>query len=143
MAAHGLTILRQIYKQVSEEKPSSDILSYIDGALRAPGTCFTTGFGISTYTSLALAAESVERGAPVSSLLPVLKEGMDAHEWMDAYPSVESLRCAFHRYIRPQTPWWRVRLARFDAGDADTHKLARAAISLAYPLDKRAPAILT
>lgn len=140
MAAHGLTIMRQIQKLISEGKSKDDVTRYVDGGLSAPGTCFTVGFSASSWGAVERVNTRVKEGeASLDDLALVVDGAIKAHAWMDAYPCMEAINDAAGAFVRYGKPHWKKRSAAFDAGDEATHAAARAMVAARWPLERRAP----
>ena len=135
MAAHGLTICRQLLKRANNGCSTEDLKRWTWDALSAPGTCFSASFDWDMWRDLERAQDSGDRQRMVESITA----SIDRHIWMDAYPTMEAVQEAKRAYVRWHTPYYRRRVTEFDSGNAKAHETARAAIVSHYPLDRRAP----
>lgn len=133
MAAHGLTVMRQILTVLREQPHRAE--SYARGALSAPGTCFTAGFNIACWGRIEQTLDGMQRGnATLDTLHEVVQEALVAHLWMEAYPTLEAVRAAKTAYVKVGTPHYRRRMDAFDTGDKAAHVKARRMVRDAYPL---------
>jgi len=140
MAAHGLTIMRQVAEMIRKGFFADQIVDYTSGALLAPGTCCTNGFAFATYQAIARVVDRMKRGeAALTDLQRVVDQAIQTHMWMDAYPSMEAVQAAYRAYVQIGLPNFRQRLAKFEAGDAGAHAVARQNIADRFPLERRAP----
>jgi hypothetical protein len=133
MAAHGLTIMRQILT-VLREQPHRAV-SYAEGALSAPGTCFTAGFSMDSWGAIERTLNDIKNGAAtLDTLHEVVQEALVKHLWMEAYSMLEAVRAAKEAYVKVGTPHFRKRMDAFDAGDKAVHIKARRMVQSTYPL---------
>lgn len=141
MAAHGLTILRQIWTMLREQPHRAT--SYAEGALEAPGTCFTAGFSMDTWRAIDSTLIGVSRGtATLDTLREVVQNAIVAHLWMEAYPTLEAVRAAKEAYVKVGKPHYRKRMEAFDRGDKAVHAKARRMVEHTYPLTNIHAALL-
>ena len=109
MAAHGLTILRQVEKMcVEKPEQAGDYAFY---ATHAPGTDLATGFRWEAWWLL-------DRGRSMTpeALLAAVREEIVLHQWMSKYRTLEEVKGARDAFVRYGKPHWRKRQERFDAG---------------------------
>jgi hypothetical protein len=140
MAAHGLTIMRQMREMILKDLPQDQITYHVGNALSAPGTCFTKGFQTSSWTAVERMNEGVKQGtSSLTDLLVILDEAIRVHLWMDAYPCMEAVEDASRAYVKFKKPYWKKRYAAFENGDAKAHARARASIVERWPLNRVAP----
>lgn len=133
MAAHGLTIMNQILTVLREQPHRA--ASYAEGALSAPGTCFTAGFNMDSWGSIERTLDNMKRGnADLDTLCEVVQEALVKHLWMEAYPTLEAVRAAKAAYVKVGTPHYRRRMEAFDRGDKAVHIKARRMVRSTYPL---------
>ena len=133
MAAHGLTIMRQILA-VLREQPNR-AADYTRGALSAPGTCFTAGFNIGSWGRIESVLDGIKNGeADLDTLHDTVREALVAHLWMEAYPTLEAVRAAKEAFVKVGTPHFRKRMDAFDTGDKAAHVKARRMVRDTYPL---------
>ncbi|NBY13197.1 MAG: hypothetical protein EBQ76_00205 [Betaproteobacteria bacterium] len=133
MAAHGLTIMRQVWTVLREQPHRAE--SFAAGALEAPGTCFTAGFSMDAWSAIDSTLIAVSRGtATLDTLREVVQKAIGTHLWMEAYPTLEAVRAAKEAYVKVGTPHFRKRMAAFDAGDKAVHAKARRMVEHTYPL---------
>lgn len=143
MAAHGLTIVRQLLRMIKDGQSQSTLLMHASGALSAPGTCITGCFDYDDYRAVDNAVEHLRDGSgSVEALTAVLIRVSEHLAWMDAYPSLEAVQDAMTLHVKIGKPHWRKRMDRFEKGNPAVHAAARAAITARWPLDRRAPAVL-
>jgi hypothetical protein len=109
MAAHGLTILRQV-EHICVEKPEK-AGDYAFGATYAPGTDLATGFRWDAWHLLDRA-----RSMTPEALLAAVREEIVLHQWMSKYRTLEEVKAARDAFVRYGKPHWRKRQERFDAG---------------------------
>jgi hypothetical protein len=141
MAAHGLTIMRQVLTVLREQPHRA--ASYAEGALSAPGTCFTAGFNMDSWCGIERTLDNMKRGnATLDTLRGVVSDALVAHLWMEAYPTLEAVRAAKHRYVKPGKPYWTRRMAQFDAGNKAAHVKARRMVADTHPLTNIHEALL-
>jgi hypothetical protein len=141
MAAHGLTIMRQVLT-VLREQPHRAV-SYAEGALSAPGTCFTAGFNMDSWCSIERTLDNMKRGtATLDTLREVVQDALVKHLWMEAYPTLEAVRAAKATYVKVGTPHYRRRMDAFDRGDKAVHAKARRMVEHTYPLTNIHAALL-
>ena len=143
MAAHGLTIMRQCLAIVSNEtKTPGEIVSFVNSALSAPGTCCSVGFSQDSWEAVDRACYDLQLGTALArqELRLRIEAAAEQHKWMGAYPSMDAIKEAIRLYVRIGTPYYKARWARFDAGDAETHKKAHAMIVPTYG-NRTAPVI--
>lgn len=142
MAAHGLTILRQI-KNVCLSRPMMATVAYLDSALNAPGTCCTVGFDTHTWFELWSAQLKLADGQMgAAEFLTLLDTAIQKHMWMDAYPCMDAIKAAQALYVKPHTPHYRKRQDKFDAGDQTVHSVLRSQIAQSPQYgNRRAPTI--
>ena len=145
MAAHALTILRQCLIRARggillTAREGEGVTTFVEQALSAPGTCCSAGFTFEAWNAVERANAAVRAGDGTieAVLVPAIADAVKTVAWMDAYPSMESVRAAISAYVRVGTPHYRSRWAKFDAGDAAAHRAARALVTPAYG-DRRAP----
>ena len=142
MAAHALTILRQVRFALVSGR--TDITNSIEFALSAPGTCCSVGFSSDQWDAVERAnAKLKETGTEEAktALLATIDTAITTVAWMDAYPMMEAVKAAMLAYIKIGTPHYKARWVKFEQGDTKAQATARAAIAGQYPLDRRAPAI--
>ncbi len=133
MAAHGFTIMRQIYTVLLEQPHRA--ASYAEGALNAPGTCFTAGFNMGSWDAIERTLDNMKRGnATLDTLQGVVQEALVAHLWMEVYPTLEAVRAAKAAYVKVGKPHFRRRMEAFDRGDKAAHIKARRMVRSTYPL---------
>jgi hypothetical protein len=133
MAAHGLTIMRQILTVLREQPHRAE--DYTRGALSAPGTCFTAGFSMDAWEAIDRTIIDMARGmATHSTLREVVQGALVAHIWMEAYPTLEAVRAAKTAYVKVGKPHYRKRMEAFDRGDKAAHVKARRMVEHTYPL---------
>jgi len=133
MAAHGLTIMRQVWTMLREQPHRA--ASYAEGALSAPGTCLTAGFSMDAWSAIERTLDNMKRGtATLDTLHEVVQDALVAHIWMEVYPTLEAVRAAKEAYVKVGTPHYRRRMAAFDAGDKAAHVKARRMVEHTYPL---------
>ena len=141
MAAHGLTIMRQILTVLREQPHRAE--DYARGALSAPGTCFTAGFKMDSWDAIERTLKDIAEGeADLGTLREVVQGALVAHIWMEVYPTLEAVRAAKHRYVKPGKPYWTRRMAQFDAGNKAAHVKARHMVADTYPLTNIHEALL-
>lgn len=109
MAAHGLTILRQV-EQMCVEKPER-AGEYAFGATYAPGTDLASGFRWDAWHLLDRA-----RSMTPEALLAAVREEIEKHAWMGKYRCLEEVKAARVAFVRAGTPHWKKRADKFDAG---------------------------
>jgi hypothetical protein len=86
MAAHGLTILRQIADHIVRFPDTA--CSYALAATDAPGTCVSAGFSMHTWAGL----EAAGLDKSLTYLNEVVKMGIERHEWMSKFRNLEEVR---------------------------------------------------
>jgi hypothetical protein len=87
MAAHGLTILKQIANRI--ETAPDMACDYAFAATSAPGTCaFTAGFSMDTWDALDRVGESRD----LATLRDAVAAGIERHAWMDKFRTLEEVR---------------------------------------------------
>ena len=145
MAAHGLTILRQMRKALGEGLDQQAVVQRVRWGLCAPGTCSSVGFSFDLWEAIrkasdALEVEEEDVQARKAALAVEIDAGILALSWMNAYPTLEAITLARDAYVKPGTPHYNKRWRRFDEGVSSVHAKARRMIADRYPLDRRAPA---
>lgn len=148
MAAHGLTIARELVWAYSQRSPE-DYLRLAEHALGAPGfdvgpsdpTYGNSGFygqiyrackGIRRYghavdpswLSEERAVQIVEAATKIAANLAFL----------DGYGSLEDARAAYDAFVRPGTPHYQERRKRWFAGDPKAHRTARPGSAPTFPI---------
>jgi hypothetical protein len=141
MAAHGLTIMRQILTVLREQPHRA--ADYARGALSAPGTCFTAGFNIGMWGRIESVLDGIKHGeADLDTLHDTVREALVAHLWMEAYPTLEAVRAAKAAFVKVGTPHYRRRMDAFDTGNRAAHTKARRMVRDTYPLTPNHEALL-
>ena len=133
MAAHGLTIMRQICTVLREQPDRA--ADYARGALSAPGTCFTAGFKMDSWDAIERTLDKMAWGnADLDTLREVVQEALVSHLWMEAYSSLEAVRAAQTAFVKVGRPHFRKRLEAFERGEKAAHVKARRMVTDTYPL---------
>ena len=141
MAAHGLTLMRQILTVLREQPHRAE--DYTRGALSAPGTCFTAGFSMDSWDAIERTLDNMKRGnADLDTLRGVVSDALVAHLWLEAYPTLEAVRAAKTAYVKVGKPHYRKRMEAFDRGDKAAHVKARRMVADTHPLTNIHEALL-
>jgi hypothetical protein len=87
MAAHGLTICKQV-RNIIDTRPPEVAFDYAYGATCAPGTCFTAGFDWDIWTRIDRAVQERDMAALISAV----EDGIHLHGWMAEFRTLEDVR---------------------------------------------------
>lgn len=101
MAAHALTILRQIRLRFIEEGPEAGTRHARD-ATNAPGTDLGSGCEYETWAYLDRGEGTI--GEPGLLTLEGIERHLERHLWMAVYPSLESIQAARDLFVRHGEP---------------------------------------
>lgn len=137
MAAHGLTILRQFALALATGDQDR-VLSLVDLGLTSPGLN-DSSFGMLSLLRIESAMRSSDSPANLEDLKVAVADAIEAHQWMDAYPTLEAVRAGAKAYVRLGTPYWKKRWVAFIEGAPKAHEQARLLIAQKWPLTRTAP----